>query len=298
MFLVLEHKNNQIPNYLSFFKNLDWKLNQIETDLSNLENDLLMPASSIIRLVPYSSNFTVIDEDYSHPFNILISKSSNLAMMINTVVKPPLLPPICLLRLLNDHANKSIYVQLYIVEDLTISSQNCNEAVVSVNIFSYFECQLGARAVLTLNTGKLLASSEVEEIQICTNKTDISGVQEKFKQYLADNCQSGKQFLLNSNQIVTIRDLNCFVRFLPSDCSLRFCLIDEEFLRRCRFSVVTESLPELPEHNLTATIVNESKYCIGNVSNFEQIVANSTNNFICSATNRMENILIIGTDLQ
>lgn len=246
----------------------------------------------VLRLAPVNNFIKDIGQIY-HPFNVFVFKAALQNNNNKNALDHPNIYLVTLLNQNDDAEKKPLFVRLYNLEEVIETKLNSifpQSVFVSQEIINYFNCSLGSRLLLKPYVDTL---HEISEIEIFTKNNYMFDVEQEFKQYLAQNAKCN-EFILNSNIIFQIRDnLNCFLRFQPAQAKV--CVVDKNFVRNCKLSVITEDLPNNNNNNMDELIPKSTIY----VSNFEEIISNCVFLFTNKTTSfqSIPNVLITGIDI-
>ncbi|XP_066262040.1 peroxisomal ATPase PEX1 isoform X2 [Euwallacea similis] len=140
---------------------------------------------------------------------------------------------------LNRHEEgKTIYVKVKLLEncpeakDQTFFKSNKNNMFVNEEILNILQCDIGTHVVLQ----RVLSRPPVEKIMVNSGQTDTTNIVDELKKYFAKYCS--EKLVLNSRFPITLNEhLKCSLDFRFRLSTSPFCIIDQDFLRNCSYSV-------------------------------------------------------------
>ncbi|XP_060516816.1 peroxisomal ATPase PEX1 [Cylas formicarius] len=188
------------------------------------------------------------------------------------------------MRVLAKQNDKNVYIRLYFLEDILDVDINNENIFVPDIILDVLEVSFCSRVSLKMIDTKPF----IKEIEMHCKKNYLLNVVEKLKLFLADNCK--ESLLLNSNIPINIgSDIHCFLKFLPDP--VDFCVVDEEFLRNCSFSLHSEEVKPLEKFDIK---LKQSDSFYWNVSPFSNILSKVLQILTSCNVFFPENCIIIG----
>lgn len=222
--------------------------------------------------------------NHRKPFNIFVSKRnlSSICMQDDCTDQSIY----CSLSLITDDifSTRTIYAQLFILEDFFDKLDMCSEKNIYVDdtVFNYFECDMGTRVLLKL----INKPPHIKEINIHAKKNFLVDIEEEFKKFLSHH--SKDILVLNSDIPISIgNNIICSLKFFPTE--LKFAVIDST-VNLCKYTVVEEELllplKELEEEKSVVTFLEE-------ISNYHEII-DGVAQIYGDDCEHFENVLIVG----
>lgn len=155
---------------------------------------------------------------------------------------------------------KELFVKLSNVVNVPIElSNNLGNIFVDKSVFSFLQCDFATKVVLQ----KLSKSPSIKEVKI--HGTKKLNLVEELKKYLADHCVP--PIIVTAKYPIPIDErFHCFLTFSPNS---KFCVVDQEFLRNCSYSVCDEFVTPLEDpirkfessHDICITIAPVKSVC-------------------------------------
>ncbi|XP_044752140.1 LOW QUALITY PROTEIN: peroxisome biogenesis factor 1 [Coccinella septempunctata] len=181
----------------------------------------------------------------SHEFNILIhKKTAPLTWRKYDSFEHPIF---CSLSIINNSNAKTLFVRVYIVEEIPEETIGFNNIFVNEYLFKILKCDLGTAVLLEPLAIKDI-SNEIE-VHAMHDRKDLKSM---LQDYLADKCKS-LSLVLNADIPIELGNgIVCSLKFKPH--YNKYCIIDPEFLRTCKYSFEDDPIQRLPACEKTENI--------------------------------------------
>ncbi|XP_045471118.1 peroxisome biogenesis factor 1 [Harmonia axyridis] len=188
------------------------------------------------RMVPWNSLDSYQIQICSHEFNVFLYKKS--APSLWKLSEEPIF---CSLSIINNSDSREIYVRVFLIEQIPEESILINNIFVHENLLTILKCDLGTGVLL-----KPLKRNDIcDEIEVYT-KHEKKEVKNMLQNYLANRSEH-YEFIVNADiPIILASNIICSLRFKPH--YAKYCLIDQDFLRNCRYSFIDEHVQGLPNY--------------------------------------------------
>ncbi|KAH1014300.1 hypothetical protein HUJ04_003156 [Dendroctonus ponderosae] len=180
---------------------------------------------------------------------------------------------------------KEMFIRLSNFVDVPVEFYNNNlgNLFVDNSVFSFLQCDFPARVVLQ----KIPRSPSVKEIEIHSTKSYLINLVEELKKYLADHCVP--PIIINAKYPISINGrFHCFLTFSHN---VKFCIVDQEFLRNCSYSVCDEFVTSLEDIVKKRETSNEMCFTIAPV---KSICDNILSVLLKTGVFEVENIILSG----
>ncbi|CAG9768233.1 unnamed protein product [Ceutorhynchus assimilis] len=265
---ISDKKKNHVPDntLLKIFENNS----QLEKPLESTDEDL----NFYYRLFPMSElPLNIQQGKIWQPFEAFISKNPQISTSEFYNMK-----------LLNSPiSDKQLFIKLNFLEDVFGISDHIN-IFVNDPLINFMQSDYGARVVLK----KITKMPYVKEIEVHSRKSYLINIVEKLKIYLAQN--SKPPLILNSDFPIEINsNLYCSLKFMPN--SIDCCVVDEEFLRNCSYSLHDEFVK--PLDSLVKKDYSKMRFC-EDISSAKDICDSIFSVYFKHKVFRAENVILCG----
>ncbi|XP_066147030.1 peroxisomal ATPase PEX1 isoform X2 [Euwallacea fornicatus] len=140
---------------------------------------------------------------------------------------------------LNKHKEgKTIYVKVKLLENCPevkeriFLKSNENTMFVNEEILNILHCEIGTRVILQ----RVASRPPIEKIMVNSGQNDTTNIVDELKKYFAKYCN--EKLILNTRFPITLNShLKCSLDFQFKLSTSPFCIIDQDFLRDCSYSV-------------------------------------------------------------
>lgn len=197
------------------------------------------------RLIPCPQLNANINSLSSHEFNVFMqSKTAPLTWRKCDSFQELLL---CSLSMINNSNNKEVYVRVFLIEETPDELLLINNIFVNEKLLRILKCDTGTSVLLK----PLLRKEISNEIEVHSNN-NRKDMKYNLQSYLADKCKHHEVIFNSDIPLELENNIICSLKFKPN--FAKYCCVDQEFLRTCRYSFVDDHVQKLPPYETNANI--------------------------------------------